>query len=454
MSIQYEASNNSSKLLNPSLLTAQQNKAIEYITQNNAGVIVADTGIGKTIISLTAIAQHQQKTIVAAPPKVIKGWPSEAAKWVHTKHLKLTLLNGNPEERAEALKAPADILLISLNSLDWLLKQKHGAQSIIIDELSKAAGKQTAALKTKRCDMLTKRIGLTATPVSEDFQKLFAMVRILDKGAALGTSKQRYLEQYFYPTDYKRYNWKMRQGCDKQIISLISHLICDVNTNKADTLPPLIQEEFEFLMPDNTRTLYDSLRKDLLLESSSGDVVAANLAVLSGKLRQLGSGFAITEEGDAIEYDTERAQTLVALLEEDNTPALILYEYNHQRDQICKVLDDTNKSFTAVYGGNKNDQGVNDFKAGKVRYLVAQKNTLSHGVNGLQFVCNHIIFYHPLWSNDNTLQAIGRIWRQGTPFNQVKATTLVCDKSLDDLVLTRLDTKAENMKIFLNHLRG
>jgi hypothetical protein len=39
---------------------------------------------------------------------------------------------------------------VSLNNLDWLLDQPHGCDGIVIDELSKAAGKQTAALRKRK----------------------------------------------------------------------------------------------------------------------------------------------------------------------------------------------------------------------------------------------------------------------------------------------------------------
>lgn len=432
-----------------SQLTPQQVAAVDYIVSSPAGVVIADTGVGKTIISLTAIADTGRKVIVAAPPKVIAGWPKEAAKWGHTQHLRLTLLKGTPEQRAALLKQPADVLLISLNSLDWLLQQKHGADFIIVDELSKAAGKQTAKLKNKPCDTITKRIGLTATPVSENFQKLFGMVRIIDKGQALGRSQQTYLQKHFYPTDFKGYNWQLRPGHDRLILDQIRHLIHDVNTAKADTLPPLYTEEYEFDMPANTRKVYDKMREEMLLEGTDADVVAVNMAVLSSKLRQIASGFAIAEDKTVTVYDSERAAALADLMAELNAPALIIYEYDHQRKQIEAALPCT---FASVYGGNRNEAGIEAFKRGELGALVAQQNTLSHGVDGLQLAAHHIVFYHPLWSNDSTEQAIGRIWRQGQR-HAVTVTTLVCADTLDDLVLQRLGDKAQHMRAFLHHLR-
>jgi len=417
-------------------------------------MIVAPTGTGKSAIALTAITKIKCKTIITAPPKVISSIIAEQTKWAHLSKLRLVHLVGNPDQRAEKLLLPADVLLVSLNSLNWLLKSKHNCTVIFIDELSKAGGKQSSELKTKKCDGFTRRYGLTATPVANDFEKLFPMLRIIDKGAALGKSKIRYLEQYFYPTDYKRYNWKMQKGAETQILNLVEHLIHDVVTNKAETLPPLVEEEYAFNMPEKTRATYGAMKKDMLIESSTGDVVAVNSAVLSGKLRQISSGFSITEDGDVIEYDNKRAQTLMTLINEDNKPKLILYAYNHQRIQIEKLMAQEEKYFTSVYGGNNNADGIQAFKDGNVKYLIAQESTLSHGVDGLQYAANHLIFFQPCWSNDTTLQAVGRIWRQGSPFKQVTVTTIVCENTVDDLVLTRLESKAENMQMFLNHLRN
>ena len=435
-------------MLNKSDLTREQSKAIYFLTNNDCGIVIADTGAGKTIISLSAIAETGGKYIVVAPPKVLTNWPKEAEKWTHTCHLKLTLLTGSPEQRAEKLLAPADILLVSLNSLEWLLDKPHGATSIIIDEISKASGKQSAKLKTRANDKITRRFGLTATPVSEDFVKLFPMIRLLDGGRALGRNKQNYLLKYFHPTDFKQYNWKLSEGSDKLITDKIRHLICDVVVNKHDTLPAIEHEEFIFSMPDETRTIYKKMKKDLLIESDTSDAVAANLAVLSGKLRQIASGFVITEDNDLIEFDTARANALLHMLP---STALIIYEYNNQRSHIEKAL--LGKKFLSVFGGSDSASAISDFKSGEIDYLVAQKATISHGIDGLQHATNNIIFYHPVWSNDSYLQAIGRIWRQGQT-NPVISTTLICENTIDELVADRLISKSENMTRFIKHLRG
>ena len=138
----------------PSLKTSQL-PAIDRISTRRATLLVAPTGAGKTVICLSAVkkvvdANKIKRMIVACPAKVVGVWPKEVKKWDHLKGLEVITLTGDPAQRKKALKQNADVLVISLNNLDWLLDQKHGADGIIIDELSKAAGKQTKGLNTKR----------------------------------------------------------------------------------------------------------------------------------------------------------------------------------------------------------------------------------------------------------------------------------------------------------------
>ena len=133
------------------LINPKQQAAIDFLYENDRTILIAPTGAGKTVICLTAIEElqdvgHVGPVVVACPAKIVqtKVWSKEAAKWDHLKDLKVVELIGDHKKRAEILySANADVVVVSLNSLEWFLKQKHhGCDGIIIDELSKAAGKQ------------------------------------------------------------------------------------------------------------------------------------------------------------------------------------------------------------------------------------------------------------------------------------------------------------------------
>ena len=142
-------------MLSEKSLKPEQVEAIERLSTRKTTLLVAPTGAGKTVICLSAIqrilaVEKLKRVIVACPAKVVGVWPKEVAKWPHLKGLIVKDLTGEPEIRSAKLDQPfIDVIVVSLNNLEWLLNQDHGADGIIIDELSKAAGKQTKGLNTK-----------------------------------------------------------------------------------------------------------------------------------------------------------------------------------------------------------------------------------------------------------------------------------------------------------------
>ena len=411
-------------------MTAVQDEAVSQLYNSDRRILVAPTGAGKTVITLTAIAELQEhneigRVIIAAPAKVVETgvWAREAGKWEHLKGLRVTELTGPADKRAGKLLTPADVYVVSLNNLDWALRCGHGCSGIVIDELSKAAGKQARKLSSKRYGSgLKLRWGLTATPVSQDFEKLFGMVKIID--GSLGRSKERYLNEYF-TCDHHGYSWTIREGSEQKILDKIAHLVHVVPDNKVGTLPPLFREEIRFNMSPEAREAYDDMRRDMV----ALDIDKPNAAAASGALRQIATGFLYDRVTDGvITLDTARFDALLqwhAAL--DGRPGLIFYEYVEQGRQIAAAR----LANTTAY----------------------QITSMSHGVDGLQDKFADACMVQPNWSNDVRLQSEGRLWRTGQK-KPVHITTLVCSDSLDDVVIDRVEGREGWMERFLKHLGG
>ena len=431
-------------------LEPKQQAAIDRLYEHGHTILIAPTGAGKTVICLTAIRElidggWLARVVVTCPAKVVEVWPKEVGKWEHLAGLRVVALTGTPKERFEALKQDSDVIVISLNNFVWLLEQLHGCDGVVVDELSKASGKQARKLGTKkRGRMFTWRVGMTATPVSQDFQKLYGMCRIIDGGKALGTRKQKYLTDYFTP-DYNGHTWELRPGADALIMGRVKPLVHTVEDTKKEELPPLHMHDMRFDMPVKTRAIYNKMRVDMVFDG----IAAANQAVKSGKLRQIASGFMYgedeNEDGKLEEfiefYDnarTEQAFKWVAQLA--NRPGIIFYEYVEQLNRLMTVLVDHHIPFTCS-------------KDGLGQILLTQIDSLSHGVEGLQHRYADLLFFQPMWSRDSTEQAIGRVWRKGQT-QEVHVTTLICNDSLDDGVVDRGGDRALWMELFIKHLKA
>ena len=267
------------------------------------------------------------------------------------------------------------------------------------------------------------RVGLSATPVSQDFQKLYGMCRIIDNGKALGTSKQKYLSEFF-DSDYLGYNLTLKGFADASIMGRIAPLVHLIKDNKADVLPKLNEKLIRFDMPDATRDVYNEMKRHMVIQNRQ----SSNQAVKSAVLRELASGFFYTDDGLAITLDRARLDEAVKWIADlKGRSGLIFYEFIEQREQLerCELHNVT----------------------------LAQIQSMSHGVEGLQHSFADLLFFAPVWSRDQSEQSVGRVWRTGQK-NPVTVTTLVCNDTLDDLVLSRVEDRSVWMKLFKQHLGG
>ena len=123
-----------------------QTYAIDYIETHPVSAVLLDMGLGKTVISLTAIADLlfdsflAHRILVIAPLRVARDtWPAELKKWSHLKHLTFAVAVGTPAERKAALMAGADITIINRENVQWLIEDSGLPfiyDTVVIDELS------------------------------------------------------------------------------------------------------------------------------------------------------------------------------------------------------------------------------------------------------------------------------------------------------------------------------
>ena len=103
-----------------------QKTAVRWILEKPRCGLFLDLGLGKSVITLTAIRQlmddcEVERTLVVAPKKVAEStWCKEARKWEHLKDLRFSLVLGSTQKRIRALNTPADIWVINRDNVQWL----------------------------------------------------------------------------------------------------------------------------------------------------------------------------------------------------------------------------------------------------------------------------------------------------------------------------------------------
>ena len=175
-----------------------QQYAIDYIETHPIAAVLLDMGLGKTSITLTALADllfdsfEVHRVLVIAPLRVARTtWSDEIQKWEHLSILKYSVVVGTEAERQEALAAQADIFIINRENVQWLV-EKSGVpfdfDMVVVDELSSFKNHQSKRFKAlmRVRPGVSRIVGLTGTSSSNGLMDLYAEFRLLDMGARLG----------------------------------------------------------------------------------------------------------------------------------------------------------------------------------------------------------------------------------------------------------------------------
>ena len=286
--------------------------AVEYIENHPAAAVLLDMGLGKTVITLTAIANllfdsfQAHRVLVIAPLRVARDtWPAEIQKWDHLQSLTWSVIIGTQQERMAALRKQADIYLINRENVQWLVEQSgtpFDYDMLVIDELSSFKSWQAKRFKSlmKVRPFVKRVVGLTGTPSSNGLMDLFAEFRLLDMGQRLGRFIGQYRNAFFKPDRMNGpivYSYKPLPGAEEEIYRRIGDITISMKACGHLKMPELITTNYEVEMSPDEKETYEALKQDLILSLPDGEVTAANAAVLTGKLLQLSSGAIYSEFG-------------------------------------------------------------------------------------------------------------------------------------------------------------
>jgi superfamily II DNA or RNA helicase len=99
---------------------------------------------------------------------------------------------------------------------------------------------------------------------------------------------------------------------------------------------------------------------------------------------------------------------------------IVPYLYQKVQELGFSVCVYTGEAKLATEAGYANS--LQQFLKGETQVLIASIRTLATGVDGLQYVCNNVIFATLPWTSSDYDQAVGRFDREGFVFDSLKIT--------------------------------
>lgn len=437
-----------------------QNYSVSFVEKNPFSGLFLDMGLGKTLITLTAISElrdfgmFQGKVLVIAPKPVVENtWPREIKKWHDETQLSYSKVLGTESERIAGLKKQADMYLINVENVSWLVNyygKKWPFEMVVIDEMSKFKSPKAKRFKDLRKvrPLIKRLIGLTGTPSPNTLLELWPQLYLLDQGKRLGRTITSYRDAYFKPDARNGatiFSWKLQPDAEEMIYQKISDICVSMKAIDYLKLPKRTDIYRTVELDDGQREKYDQLARDLVLPIADTEIVAASAGVLAGKLGQLANGAIYTdEEHHFIEFHDKKLDELEQLIEEANgQPVLIFYSYQHDLARIKKRIPSAQ-----VFNSDLEPA----WNAGKIPIMLAQPASTSYGLN-LQDGGHIIIWFGLTWSLEQYQQANARILRQGQK-NPVSIFHIVTKDTSDDDMLAALSGKYENQEQLLAALKA
>ncbi|WP_347088963.1 DEAD/DEAH box helicase [Ruminococcus sp. RTP21484sp1] len=434
--------------------------AIDYIETHPIAAVLLDMGLGKTVISLTAIADllfdsfEAHRILVVAPLRVARDtWPAEIAKWEHLQHLTYAVCVGTPKERRMALMSGADITIINRENLGWLIDSSgfdFDYDMIIIDELSSFKNHKSKRFQSlmKVRPKVKRIIGLTGTPSSNGLMDLWAEFKLLDFGERLGRFITHYRNNYFIPDKRNGeiiYSYKPMPYAEDAIYRRISDITISMKSTDHLQMPELITSQYEVQLSEEETQRYEELKADFILELPEGEITAANAASLTGKLSQLANGAIYDDDGNIIEFHDRKLDALEDLIEAANgKPLLVAYWFKHDLQRIKKRFN---------VREIKSSKDITDWNNGDIPVAVIHPASAGHGLN-LQAGGSILIWFGLTWSLELYQQTNARLWRQGQTSGTVVIEHIITKGTIDERILKALSLKEVTQNALIDAVKA
>ena len=419
-----------------------------------------DMGLGKTVTTLTAINELMYdrfevgRVLVIAPKRVAEDtWTTEAEKWDHLQHLKISRVLGSQKERAAALKVDADIYVINRENVVWLAdfySKDWPFDMVVVDELSSFKSNKAQRFKALRRvrPLVTRFVGLTGTPAPNSLLDLWPQMYLIDQGERLGKTITGYRQRFFLPgktNGHIVYSYEPKEGAEAAIQKRISDICISMKAEDYLKMPERIINDVPVRLDEKEKAEYEEMEKTRILNLEDNQITALTAAAVYNKLLQMANGRLYTDNDGVVKIHERKLDALEDIIEAAcGHPVLVFYNFKHDYEAMTERFKNTRTL--------KSQQDIREWNRGHIPLLLAQPASMGHGLN-IQAGGHIIVWYGLNWSLELYQQANARLYRQGQK-ESVVIHRLIAKGTVDEDVIARLEAKDATQESLMESLKA
>jgi SNF2 family DNA or RNA helicase len=433
-----------------------QRQTAAFLTLNHCGLVLNEIGTGKTQSALWAadyLIQTKQikKVLIISPLSTLERVWADAI-FTGFVHRKFVVLHGTSEKRRKLLNTEADFYIINHDGFPIICEEAHGKfDLVIVDEAAVLRNPSTQRFKIFRkwmANNLPTRLWLmTGTPTPNDPTDAWALAKLVGSPFCTKTYTA-FREQVMM----KIGQWKFVPRPES--VEIVKHILQPAVRYTRDEcfeLPDTIIQTRQVELTAEQKKHYSQMLKHFVTEmSAEGTITAVNEAVKIQKLVQIACGVAYGDDGQNIGIDcSPRINLVKEVIEEAGEKVILFVPLTGTLHMLEKELS-KHWSVAVVNGevsSSKRNQIFHDFQHAKTPHvLIAHPATMAHGLTLTS--ASTIIWYGPINSNEQYVQANGRIERIGK--RQISNVVHIEATDLEHKMYERLKNKQKLQGLLLD----
>jgi len=430
-----------------------------FLTMNQRCLVLSEIGTGKTQSALWA-ADYMinigaiKRVLIISPlstlervwgDAIFKGFPGRRGVTLH----------GSAKRRMKLLSEEADFYVINHDGFSVISDDCDGYfDLVIVDEAAVLRNPSTNRVKIFRRWMErnpdTRLWLMTGTPTPNEPTDAWVLSRLVNSPLA-PRAYTAFRDQVMVNTG--QYRWVPRPGATDIVKELLQPAVRFTRDECFD-LPTTVFQTRSVALTAEQKSYYDQMLKTFVADAASGaQITAVNEAVKMQKLVQIACGVAYDDAGNNVEIDcSPRIRAVEEVIDEVGGKVIIFVPLTGTLHMLNRALS---KHWTtavvdgAVSAKNRNEIFYNFQEAKDPRVLIAHPATMAHGLT--LTAASSIIWYGPINSNEQYVQANGRIERIGK--HHVSNVVHIEATALEHKMYKRLEDKQRLQGILLELIR-
>jgi|TARA_R110000751_G_scaffold40761_5_gene96246 SNF2 family DNA or RNA helicase len=413
-----------------------QRMTAAFLTMNQRALVLNEIGTGKTEAALWAAdylmdAGLVKKALIISPLSTLERVWGDAI-FTNFHHRKGVTLHGTAKRRHKLLNTDVNFYIINHDGFSIISDETIGMfDLVIIDEVAVYRNPSTTRFRLMRkwlaANPTVRLWMMTGTPTPNAPTDAWTLAKMVNSPYVPRTyTAFRDLTM----SKLGQHSWVPRPGSLDTVKQVLQPAVRYTRDDCFD-LPSTVFQTREVALTKEQRTHYDTMMRHFITDAANGEqITAVNEAVKLQKLVQIACGVAYDDKGNNVEINCKpRIQATMEIIDEVGGKVIVFVPLTGTLHMLEREL--SKRWSVAVVNGavstTKRNKIFHDFQNAKDPHvIVAHPGTMAHGLT--LTAASTIIWYGPITSNEQYVQANGRIERIGKTHSSnvvhIGATTL------------------------------